>query len=173
MYRTIGVVAVLALAGCGGAQSFTAAPGTIPSSAAARAAGPATAFVSFYNKTPHAAALYVEWSYAGSPVWQTEHSACIQANRAWHTNVVYHEPGKGPQIRMYARTMRSSDCSDLFSIATRFVAFKGLTFINSTAYFTAEVFTQERVGTILCARGDGFPEQCDATDGYPPLAKVI
>jgi hypothetical protein len=172
MYRAVGVFAALVLmAGCG-AQSPSASSGAVPSPPMRRpAAAPATAFVSYHNMTDHYAKLYVEWSYAGSPIWQVEHTECVAPKQLWKTSVLYNKPDSGPQIRMYARVMDNSACSGLFSKATRFVSFGDLKFTNHQVAFTAEIFHEPRFDFVLCARGNGFPAKCDAIDGYPPAPK--
>lgn len=131
-------------------------------------AASATAFVSYFNNTDHSAKLYVEWSYSGHPFWHVEHEDCVAPRREWKTSVVYSKPDSGPQIRFYARVVEKSDCTNVFSIATRLVAFKDLTFNNGNATFSSQIFHEAKVGHVLCARGDAHPEKCDASDGYPP-----
>lgn len=157
------------IAGCGGAQPRTA--GDMPALPMQRPAAPVTALVSYSNKTDHFAKLYVEWSYAGSPIWQVEHADCVAPKHVWNTEVLYNKPDSGPQIRIFARVMDNSTCSGLLSEASRFVAFGDLKFKNDKAKFTAEIFPAPQVHYVLCARGDGYPEKCDADNGYPPEAK--
>lgn len=168
MRRPIAICAVVALLiGCDGSGSQAGKSEAVPPVAAALSPAEASlAVVKFFNKTDRSVQTWAEWSYRGSPIWQVEHEKCVAAGQTWEPNVVYNEPSKGPQIRIYVKVMENSDCSS--RLATRFVAFKELTFTNNRANFSAIVFHEPRAGYVLCFRGDTHPEACDASDGGIP-----
>lgn len=173
-YRLALTTATIAgLAACSGPFSGVATQRTsqtIPAVLRPSAAA-VTARVTYHNKLDKPIALWAEYSYDGWLRWYVYRSACVAPGGSWNTDVVYDSPDKGPQIRMYAIVYKKPDCSDFFSVAKRFVAFKNIVFQKGEAFFKADVFESPNAYE-MCAEGGGNAQKCDLNPN-PPDKKNI